>query len=417
MVTSNGYAQSNDDEKYIQANRYYEAKEFDKAIPILNELVGKNHTKAMNTLGNCYYNGNGVNKDLKKSFELYQRSAKLGWAKGQFNIGMSYYYGEGVDQNYKQAVAWWTKAADQGLADAQHNLGVCYEKGQGTPEDYDMAFSYYKKAAAHGHEKSLNNLGWFYEKGLSVDIDLEKAIYYYEQAANKGNSQAMVNLGWLYLENEDYKNQHPEYGWEYFEKQAEKWFRLAAKENNPHGTYALAWFYYTLNPGGTDIWDRLKKATPLFEKAANMDSWGAQLFMGYASMREGNLQSAMNWFNKAEENGGKDSFGLSVTEWKTICGFFIKNSQYKFFWNNDCCSIDHYVYPEENYLYVGATLNGKFGFLKISFTGKILAHTPFIYEQGWPHYDKETKLFHVTLKKEGEEYGHDITIDITGKEI
>lgn len=386
IISSYSYAQSPDDERYNQANKFYEAKEYARAIPILNELVDKNHAKAMNTLGNCYYNGNGVNKDLKKSFELYQRSAKLGWAKGQFNIGMSYYYGNGINQDYEQAVVWWKKAADQGLADAQHNLGICYKNGRG------------------------------------VDVDLDKAVYYFEQAASNGNIQAMVSLGWLYFKNEDYANQHTEdetnYGPGYLYKKAEKWFRLAAKENNVEGLYGLAEFYYEVNfSGDSDIWEQVKKATPLFEKAANMNHWRAQIFMGYAAMRDKDFKSAMNWFNKAEENGGEDSYSLTVQQWKTVCRLFMDNPQYKFYWNSDCCSITHYIYPEENYLYVGATLNGKFGFLKISSTGKILAHTPFIYEQDWPHYDKETKLFHVTLKKEGEEYGHDITIDITGKEI
>ena len=40
----------------------------------------------------------------------------------QYNLGESYYYGKGVMRDIEQAVYWYRKAADQGLADAQKAL-------------------------------------------------------------------------------------------------------------------------------------------------------------------------------------------------------------------------------------------------------------------------------------------------------
>ena len=37
-------------------------------------------------MGNCYKNGEGCPKDLKKAFELYEKAANLGNSFGIYNI-------------------------------------------------------------------------------------------------------------------------------------------------------------------------------------------------------------------------------------------------------------------------------------------------------------------------------------------
>ena len=297
FVVQTCLCQTTDDEKYEQASKYYEAKDYDKATPILFELAKKNNSKALLQIGFSNERGYGVKQDMEKCLEYTRKSAEMGEAQ------------------------------------------------------------------------AMNNLGWYYQKGMCVDIDLDKAINYYEQASEKGNTQAMVNLGWLYLDNEDYyKDLHPEHSRSYIEKQAEKWFRLAAKQDNPYGIYGLAWYYYTLNLGGIDIWDGIKKSTPLFEKAAKRGSGNSQLFVGSAEMREYKYESALNWFKQAEKNNAGEIDGVSPSVGQIVCKFFIDNPQYKYYWNNDCCVIYNYIYSEDDY-YVGATLKDKFGFIKLSKLG------------------------------------------------
>ena len=73
-------------------------------------------------LGECYYDGEGVSEDKKKSVKWFTRSAEQGYANAQFNLGNAYFKGEGVTKDYKEAVKWWTKAAEQGDADAKEAL-------------------------------------------------------------------------------------------------------------------------------------------------------------------------------------------------------------------------------------------------------------------------------------------------------
>lgn len=418
------FAQTTDDEKYEQARNYYEAKDYNKAYPILIELADKNHTKALNLLGVFYNYGYIVPKNMQKAVELYQKSANFGWRLAQRNLGICYERGEGVPANMEKAYAWYDKSfrqykelAEKGDADAQLEMGVFFYYGRiRSGKNYLAALSWFEKSAHQGNCEALNLLGIMYHSSYGVEKDLNKALEYYTKAAERGNIIAMNNLGWLYRSDE-YQELHSDLDYNY--KQAEKWYRLAAKDNNAEGLYNLAWFYLDTYPG-SPIDKRVEKSAPYFEKAAKLGYGYAQIAVGYADMREKKYNSALKWFDMALKNDCKEScFNLSISTWITICKFFIENSTYTFYWDMDCCDFGHVTYEEKDYIYVGATSNNKFGFLKLSKTGVILGKTPFIYDgdKTFPFYDKETKLFHVTLKKDGEEYGHEITIDITGKEV
>ena len=84
-------------------------------------------------------------------FAETKAKAEAGDADAQFNLGVMYYQGLGVEQDLKEAVKWYQKAADQGdVAMAQFNLGVMYEKGKGVEQDFKEAVKWYQKAADQG---------------------------------------------------------------------------------------------------------------------------------------------------------------------------------------------------------------------------------------------------------------------------
>ncbi len=59
--------------------------------------------KAMDSLGNLYYNGaDGLAQDYGKALELYHRAAELGCAQSMTGIGKSYYFEEGVERDKKK---------------------------------------------------------------------------------------------------------------------------------------------------------------------------------------------------------------------------------------------------------------------------------------------------------------------------
>lgn len=313
-------------------------------------------------------------------------------------------------KEYDKAAPLLKDLADKNYAKAMNLLGVCYKYGYGVPKDAQKKIELYQKSANLGWRVAQRNLGICYQYGDGVEQDYDIAITFYNQAVNNNDTIAMVKLGWLYRSDEYQESSDNSTDYNY--KQAEKWFRMAAKTNNAEGFYGLACFYLDIYPGDNII-ERMNKSAPFFEKAAKLNYGYAQIAVGYADMREEKYQSALGWFNQAKKNGCKNNFGLTTDTWITICKFFIDNPQYSFYWDNDCCSFGHCVYEENDYIYIGALLNNKFGFLKISKNGRILRNTPFIYDGNltFPYYDKDTHFFHIT-----KDTGEEIIIDITGKE-
>ena len=62
--------------------------------------------------------------DLVRAAAAFERGAKLGDARAQFNLAGCYLTGSGLEQDREQAAYWYRAAADQGLGDAQFNLAL-----------------------------------------------------------------------------------------------------------------------------------------------------------------------------------------------------------------------------------------------------------------------------------------------------
>lgn len=78
---------------------------------------------------------NFKNSKQSNSIQLIQL-AQQGNAKAQNSMGDSYFRGEGVDKDLQQALNWYTLAAKQGNADAQQRLGIIYLFGS---DDFNIA--------------------------------------------------------------------------------------------------------------------------------------------------------------------------------------------------------------------------------------------------------------------------------------
>ena len=133
------------------------ARAFDKAgrgeeAAALNLIVMKaGYLGGYHNMGNLYRKGLGVEKDLKKAFELYMYAAERGHAEDQSNIGYMYMRGEGVDVDYKQSMVWLDKATAQNWATAYDKIGLLYLNGWGVKKDPARAFEAFGKGANLGN--------------------------------------------------------------------------------------------------------------------------------------------------------------------------------------------------------------------------------------------------------------------------
>lgn len=124
---------------------------------------------AMDNLGNCYKNGDGVDKDIEKAAEWYRKSAECGWLSGVYHYATCLRKGEGVEKDEKEALRWYMKAGASGHGRSLNMLGSCAEKGHGMNEDPELAFEWYRLAAESGDAESMNDLGRCYHNGYGCE--------------------------------------------------------------------------------------------------------------------------------------------------------------------------------------------------------------------------------------------------------
>ena len=60
--------------------------------------------------------------------DLYRKAADMEHASAQNMLGNLYFAGQGVKKDLGEAEAWWRKAAEQEYAPAQYNLGGMYSR-------------------------------------------------------------------------------------------------------------------------------------------------------------------------------------------------------------------------------------------------------------------------------------------------
>lgn len=164
------------------------------------EATSHNEAKAQNSLGLCYEDGVGVEKNETAAVEWYTKAANQGFADAQLNLGFCYEDGIGVEKNFTAAVEWFTMAANQGHDDAQFGLGDFYYAGIGVEKNYSTAVEWFTKAANQGYDRAQYNVGNFYFNGIGVDQNYSTAVEWYTKAANQGHADAQFGLGICYLD-------------------------------------------------------------------------------------------------------------------------------------------------------------------------------------------------------------------------
>lgn len=74
------------------------------------------------------------------------------------SLGEMYSYGLGVDISYEEAAYYFRRAADQGIVYSQFYLGYLYENGLGVNKSIKKAMQYYKMAAEQGDDEAQERL-------------------------------------------------------------------------------------------------------------------------------------------------------------------------------------------------------------------------------------------------------------------
>jgi len=104
---------------YALARAYDGAGQFKPAVEIYTKLSDIGVSSAQNALGMIYYNGQGVEKNYERAFELISSSAENGNVDAQYNLGLMFYSGRGTAADGREAMKWFIEAALQGHTEAR----------------------------------------------------------------------------------------------------------------------------------------------------------------------------------------------------------------------------------------------------------------------------------------------------------
>ncbi|UZO03028.1 uncharacterized protein OCT59_023441 [Rhizophagus irregularis] len=184
--------------KYELANMYIDGegidKNYEKAFELSKALAKKEYSSGINLLGYCYEKGIGTDANEQKAFESYQKAADLGNSQGINNLGWCYDSGIGTNSNKKKAFELYQIAANLGNSYGLNNLGCFHDGGIETVVNKQKAFGLFKEASSLGNELAQYNLALMYESGDGTKKNVDQAIYWYKKSADHGCQDAQNKL-------------------------------------------------------------------------------------------------------------------------------------------------------------------------------------------------------------------------------
>lgn len=272
----------------------YSRKGEGKKIQYFKKAIEQGYFLSEFNLGDCYYKGDEVEKDLTLAAKWYEKAAERGHKFAQNSIGNCYYYGNGVEENNEKAVYWYKKAAESDIADACESLARCYEKGYGVKQDYQKSFEWRRKGAELGAIWSIANLGWHYDHGNGVDQNYQTALKWYKKASELGNATAQRNMAIFYYYG---------YGVDVDYHEAAKWYLKAAEGGNMDAQESIAYCYQL----GNGVEQNYQKAIEWRRKGADNGNntcisnlgWHYQYGKGVTQ----DYGKAFEYYKKASDNG------------------------------------------------------------------------------------------------------------------
>lgn len=281
-------------------------KNYEKAVKWYLEAANSGNPKAQYAMGRCYEKGVGVSRNKEKAKEWYKASAEQGYYNNDENINAqaelaSIYYHE---KNHLDAFKWFCKAAEQSNNHALEMAGRYYLFGTGgVKKDYDKAIKCFEKMMEKKSAAANYYMGICYEYGYGVEKNPEKAYTYYHDAVQGGYcwcKDAVYRLAKCYEDG---------FG---VQQNIERAIRLYTNDvllmqSYSHAQYALGNIYYL----GKGVEKDITKAISAFKFAATKGHVDAQYMLGYLYYSETGVQrncaEAIEWLRLSANEGNKDA--------------------------------------------------------------------------------------------------------------
>ena len=160
-------------------------EEDSQVLAMVQKRVTAGDPVAMWRLGRQYADGDyGLQKDVARALDLYERAAVLGLKEAHYSLGVLYGKGEDVEKDTVKAIHHYEAAAVKGDVLARINLGVLeYHAGNS-----DLALQHYMIAAKMGRQSALNNIKLMFRNGLATKAEYAEALRGHQSAVEEMTS-------------------------------------------------------------------------------------------------------------------------------------------------------------------------------------------------------------------------------------
>ena len=181
------------DAMYFYAYTLIDEKKDDEGLPLYRRSAELGEPRAFFMAGWSYELGRGVEKDVRRAADYYQRAlaapiqSKIGPAN---RLGAFYYNGDGVEQDYAKAFQLLKWAYDQDTSSnwGAYYLGACCAHGRGTQQDYVQARKFLEMVD-WDNRNAFYLLGYLYARGLGGPEDIPKGVEYLQKAGDHAEAR------------------------------------------------------------------------------------------------------------------------------------------------------------------------------------------------------------------------------------
>lgn len=113
----------------------------------------------------------------EEAVKLLTKSASLGNPLAMNNLGFCYQNGQGVHMDKEIAVYWYQKAVDGNYDLACQNLAICYRDGIGVEKNPAKMVEILQKGVQLGNAFCMYQLGIFYKQGIPgvIPMNMDRA--------------------------------------------------------------------------------------------------------------------------------------------------------------------------------------------------------------------------------------------------
>ena len=178
------------DGQYELAYYYFSQHDYEEALTCAEKSASQNVADAAYLLGHLYEQGKGVEVDLKKALEWYEKAAPLN-DEAKINVAIFCLHGKGTEPKYKKAFLLFDELAKKDMTDSYNFLGYMYDNGLGTEKNEEEACRWYRKGAEANDRVAQYNLATSLWAGQGVAQDREEALNWFRQSASQGYNHAI----------------------------------------------------------------------------------------------------------------------------------------------------------------------------------------------------------------------------------